>query len=185
MLVDSAGGPPKSAISRAVVAGIRFNAGMDAFDHHLLRILQVNNQTSYETLGEAVGLSATAVRRRVKRMRESGVIRADVALLDTSRVGITVITSIRFEKESTATYEAFKRRMKAAPAIAQCYTVTGDVDVVLIAHFPDLAAYEQWVADELLTDPAVARSTANVVYRTVKFETAIALPDGSTGGARR
>ena len=84
-----------------------------------------------------------------------------------------MITSIRFEKESTATYDAFKRRMKAEPRIAQCYTVTGDVDVILIGHFSDLGAYEQWVADALLTDPAVARSTANVVYRTVKFDTAI------------
>jgi Lrp/AsnC family leucine-responsive transcriptional regulator len=156
---------------------------MDAFDRHLLRLLQRDNRQSHDVLGEQVGLSPTAVRRRLQRLRESGVIRADVALLDASRVGITVITSIRFEKESTATYDAFKRRMKGAPAIAQCYTVTGDVDVILIGHFPDLAAYEQWMADELLTDPAVARSTANVVYRTVKFETAIALPEPGNNSA--
>ena len=148
---------------------------MDAFDRHLLRLLQHDNRQSFDALGEQVGLSPTAVRRRVQRLRDTGVIRADVALLDASRVGITVITSIRFEKESTATYDAFKRRMKAEPRIAQCYTVTGDVDVILIGHFSDLGAYEQWVADALLTDPAVARSTANVVYRTVKFDTAIAV----------
>ncbi len=150
---------------------------MDRFDRQLLRLLQQDNRQSYDTLGEHVGLSATAVRRRLQRLREIGVIRADVSLLDASQLGITVITSIRFEKESTATYDAFKRRMKAAPEIAQCYTVTGDVDIILIGHFVDLAAYEQWVADELLSDPAVGRSTANVVYRTVKFATAIALPD--------
>jgi Lrp/AsnC family leucine-responsive transcriptional regulator len=150
---------------------------MDDFDRRLLHLLQRNNRQSHESLGEQVGLSPTAVRRRVQRLHESGVIRADVALLDPARLGITVITSIRFEKESNATYDAFKRRMKAAPAIAQCYTVTGDVDVILIGHFRDLAAYEQWVADELLSDPAVARSTANVVYRTVKFETAINVVD--------
>ena len=146
---------------------------MDAFDRHLLRLLQRDNRQSFDALGDQVGLSPTAVRRRVQRLRETGVIRADVALLDAARLGITVITSVRFEKESTASYDAFKRRMKAEPRIAQCYTVTGDVDVILIGHFPNLGDYEQWVADVLLTDPAVARSTANVVYRTVKFETAI------------
>jgi len=72
--------------------------------------------------------------------------------------------------------------MRAAPAIAQCYTVTGDIDVILIGHFPDLADYECWVADELLSDPAVARSTANVVYRTVKYDTAVAIADASRAG---
>jgi Lrp/AsnC family leucine-responsive transcriptional regulator len=155
---------------------------MDAFDRHLLRLLQRDNRQSYDALGDLVGLSPTAVRRRVQRLRDTGVIRADVALVDPARLGITVITSIRFEKESTATYEAFKRRMRAAPAIAQCYTVTGDVDVILIGHFPDLAAYERWVADELLSDPAVARSTANVVYRTVKNDTAVAIADAPHAG---
>ncbi len=158
---------------------------MDDFDRHLLRVLQRNNRLSHDALGEQVGLSPTAVRRRLQRLRATAVIRADVALLDAAQLGTTVITSIRFEKESTATYDAFKRRMKAAPRIAQCYTVTGDVDVILIGHFPDLGSYEQWVADELLTDPAVARSTANVVYRTVKFDTAIDVdavaPDSAPG----
>jgi Lrp/AsnC family leucine-responsive transcriptional regulator len=148
---------------------------MDDFDRHLLQLLQVDNRRGYDALGEAVGLSPTAVRRRLKRLRETGVIRADVSLVDPASLGITVITSIRFEKESAATYAAFNRRMRASRPIAQCYTVTGDVDVVLIGHFPDLVAYERWVASELLTDSAVARSTANVVYRTVKFSTAIDL----------
>jgi Lrp/AsnC family leucine-responsive transcriptional regulator len=156
---------------------------MDVFDRHLLRLLQRDNRQSHDALGEQVGLSPTAVRRRVQRMRDTGVIRADVSLLDAARVGITVITSIRFEKESTATYDAFKRRMKAAPCIAQCYTVTGDVDFILIGHFADLPSYESWVTAELLSDPAVARSTANVVYRTVKFETAIALPEPENNSA--
>lgn len=146
---------------------------MDSFDRHLLKLLQSDNRQSYDALGDAVGLSPTAVRRRIKHLRESGVIRADVSLLDAGRLGITVITSIRFEKESATTYAAFNQRMKASPLIVQCYTVTGEVDFILIGHFPDLITYEQWVADELLTDPAVARSTANVVYRTIKYTTAI------------
>jgi Lrp/AsnC family transcriptional regulator, leucine-responsive regulatory protein len=115
------------------------------------------------------------VRRRAKRLREDGVIRADVSLVEPSKVGITVIVSIRFEKESNATYTAFKHRMLASPRIAQCYTVSGEVDFVVIGHFPDLQAYDLWVEAELLANAAIARSTTNVVYRTVKFETAIDL----------
>lgn len=146
---------------------------MDTFDRRLLSLLQANNLQTYEALGEQLGLSPTAVRRRARRLREGGIIRADVSLVEPSKVGISVIVQIRFEKESNATYGAFKRRMLATPEISQCYTVSGDVDFIVIGHFPDLQAYDQWVEAELLADAAVARSTTNIVYRTVKFETAI------------
>lgn len=149
------------------------NLRMDDFDRRLLQALQRDNQQTHEALGAEVGLSASAVRRRVARLRRDGIIRADVSLLDAARVGVTVIVMIRFEKESNATYDAFKRRMIAAPQIAQCYTVSGEADFVLIGHFRDLASYDQWVERELLSSPAVARSTTSIVYRTVKFETAV------------
>lgn len=146
---------------------------MDDFDRRLLTLLQLNNLQTYEALGEQLGLSPTAVRRRAKRLRDEGVIRADVSLVEPSKIGISVIVQIRFEKESNATYAAFKRRMLAAPEIAQCYTVSGEADFIVIGHFSDLQTYDGWVEAELLADAAVARSTTNVVYRTVKFETAI------------
>lgn len=63
--------------------------------------------------------------------------------------------------------------MKAAPEVRQCYTVSGEVDFIVIAHFEDLPAYEDWVADNFLSNRAIARTTTNVVYRRVKFDTAI------------
>lgn len=146
---------------------------MDTFDRRLLSLLQTNNMQTNEALAEQLGLSPTAVRRRARRLREEGIIRADVSLIEPSKVGISVIVQVRFEKESNATYAAFKRRMLATPEISQCYTVSGDVDFIVIGHFPDLQVYDQWVEAELLADAAVARSTTNIVYRTVKFETAI------------
>ncbi len=148
---------------------------MDIFDRRLLALLQRNNLQTYEQLGNQLGLSPTAVRRRASRLRKDGVIRADVSLVDPSKVGITVIVQIRFEKESSVTYAAFKRRMLATPEISQCYTVSGEVDFIVIGHFPNLELYDQWVEADLLTDLAIARSTTNIVYRTVKFDTAIAV----------
>ncbi|MEM6576690.1 MAG: Lrp/AsnC family transcriptional regulator [Pseudomonadota bacterium] len=149
---------------------------LDRHDQRLLALLQRNNQQTYQKLGEQLGLSDTAVRRRVQRLRKSGVIAADVSLLDPDRLGVTVIVSIRFEKESHDTYAAFKKQMGASSPVSQCYTVSGEVDFMLIAHFPDLAAYDLWVGDYILNNPAIARSTTNVVYTRVKFETAIPLP---------
>ncbi|MGX6648708.1 Lrp/AsnC family transcriptional regulator [Maricaulaceae bacterium MS644] len=106
-------------------------------------------------------------------MRKDGHIIADVSLIDPGRLGITVVVLVRFEKESQATYDTFKKEMRGTPQIAQCYTVTGDEDFILVGHFPDMASYDQWVNERLLTNPAISRSTTHVVYRRTKFETAI------------
>jgi Lrp/AsnC family transcriptional regulator, leucine-responsive regulatory protein len=146
---------------------------LDSLDRKLLAALQRDNSQSMVDLGEAVGLSEPATRRRVARLRKDGFILADVSLIDPARVGITVITAIRFGTESRSTYDAFKQEIVRTPEITQCYTVTGDEDFVLIGHFPDMVSYDDWINARILTNPAISRSTTQVVYRRVKFETAI------------
>lgn len=152
---------------------------LDVFDRAILWELQSDNRQSNGRIGSKVGLSEPSVRRRVHRLRKDGHIIADVSLIDPDRLGITVIILVRFEKESQATYDAFKKEMRATAQIAQCYTVTGDEDFILIGHFLDMASYDQWVNDRLLTNPAISRSTTHVVYRRTKFETAIPIATGS------
>lgn len=148
---------------------------MDAFDRKLLAHVQCNNQQTHEALGEAIGLSPSAVRRLLKALRASGVIIADVALADPARLGLTVIVSVRFEKESDASYAAFKAAMRAAPEVSQCYSVSGPSDFILVAHLADLAEYERWLSQHLLPNPAIARSDAAFVYDRVKYETAVTI----------
>lgn len=148
---------------------------LDNFDRAILWELQQNNRQSNARIGDAVGLSEPAVRRRVRQLREAGLILADVSLVNVDRLGITVAVLVRFEKESQQAYDAFKTQMSQTPQIAQCYTVTGDEDFLLIGHFPDMVAYDDWVNSELLTNPDISRSTTHVVYRRTKFQTAIPL----------
>ncbi|MCQ8185531.1 Lrp/AsnC family transcriptional regulator [Parvularcula maris] len=146
---------------------------MDDFDRRLLNELQRDNRQSYDRLAEAVNLSPTAVRRRVTAMRKRGVIAKDVSILAPAASGVTVIVSVRFEKESHATYRAFKDKMLALPEVTQCYAVSGEVDFILIAQMPDLAAWDRWIDEHLLSDDSLARSTTNIVTSEVKFETAV------------
>ncbi len=148
---------------------------LDNFDRAILWELQQDNRQSNARIGDTVGLSEPAVRRRVRQLRAAGHILADVSLVNADRLGITVAVLIRFEKESQQTYDAFKAQIAKTAQIAQCYTVTGDEDFLLIGHFPDMIGYDDWVNEELLTNPAISRSTTHVVYRRTKFETAIPL----------
>jgi len=146
---------------------------LDGFDRKLLREVQRDNLRSQSELGEVVGLSPSAVRRRLKRLREAGVILSDVSLIAPSTIGETVIIGVRMEKESAASYARFKSRMLDCPEVSQCYSVSGEVDFVIVAHMENMEAYDGWIAEHLLSDAAIARSTTNIVYSRVKFETAL------------
>jgi Lrp/AsnC family leucine-responsive transcriptional regulator len=118
---------------------------LDPFDIAILRILQEDNTTPQRRIGEAVNLSAPAVQRRIKRLEETGVIRGNVALLDTAKVGqpITIFVEVEVESEQSAEIDALKRRFSAAPEVQQCYYVTGEADFILILLVTDMAHYER------------------------------------------
>ena len=146
---------------------------LDDFDRRLLTEVQIDNRRPHHVLGERVGLSPSAVRRRLARLREAGVITADVSLVSPRASGETVIVGVRMEKESAATYAAFKARMIDCAEVSQCYSVSGEVDFILVVHIADMERYDDWIAEHLLSDPDIARSTAHIVYSRVKYETAL------------
>jgi len=117
---------------------------LDAFDHKILAILQRDNTTPQRTIGEAVGLSAPAVQRRIKRMTEDGVIRANVAVLDPAALGqsITIFVEVEVISETAKQIEQAKSQFAAAPEIQQCYYVTGEADFILVIVVPAMADYE-------------------------------------------
>jgi DNA-binding Lrp family transcriptional regulator len=119
-------------------------AQLDAFDRKILEILQRDNTTPQRTIGEAVNLSAPAVQRRIKRMTEEGVIRANVAVIDPAAVGqaITIFVEVEVISETAEQIEQAKREFAASPEIQQCYYVTGEADFVLVIVVPSMADYE-------------------------------------------
>lgn len=117
---------------------------LDAFDRKILDILQRDNTTPQRTIGEAVNLSAPAVQRRIKRMTEEGVIRANVAVVDPAAVGqsITIFVEVEVISETAAQIEQAKCEFAGEPQIQQCYYVTGEADFVLVIVVPAMADYE-------------------------------------------
>jgi len=117
---------------------------LDAFDRKILEILQRDNTTPQRMIGEAVNLSAPAVQRRIKRMTEDGVIRANVAVIDPAAVGqaITIFVEVEVISETAEQIEQAKQAFAACPEIQQCYYVTGEADFVLLIVVPSMADYE-------------------------------------------
>lgn len=146
---------------------------IDKQDSRILALVQRDNRRSYDELAEELNMSTSAVRRRLKKLRENGVISRDVSIVDPGKRLITVITSISLLKESREIYARFKAEMLKTPEVAQCYTVSGESDFVVIAHFPDLPSYEEWIERIILDNDDFQRSDTKIVYSRIKFDTAI------------
>jgi Lrp/AsnC family transcriptional regulator, leucine-responsive regulatory protein len=145
---------------------------LDRFDRDILRIVQENNQLSHAAIGEQVGLSGSAVRRRLAALRAAGIIERDVSVLASRSAGITLIVSVTFGHETPALYAAFDDQMRTLPEVTQCYHVAGAVDYVLVVSAPSLEWYEDWSKAQFMANEAVARYETTVVWSCKKFETA-------------
>jgi DNA-binding Lrp family transcriptional regulator len=143
---------------------------LDAFDRAILRHLQRDNTTPQRVIGEAVNLSAPSVQRRIRRMEEAGVIRANVAVVDPVRVGqsITIFVEVEVESERAELIDAAKRSFEASPHVQQCYYVTGEADFVLVVVVPSMSDYEALTRQLFFDNPNVRRFRTFVAMDRVK-----------------
>ncbi|TIQ16692.1 MAG: Lrp/AsnC family transcriptional regulator, partial [Mesorhizobium sp.] len=92
---------------------------LDRIDRKILNVVQRNNRLTTEELGELAGLSATACQRRLKRLRDAGVIEADVAIVSPEAVGrpLLLLVSITLERDRADIIDRFKQAIRRTPEI--------------------------------------------------------------------
>lgn len=116
---------------------------IDDFDLRILQMVQEDNQSPHREISIRVGLSAPAVARRLQRLRASGVIRKDMAVVDEYALGrpLTIIVEVTSESERLDLLDDMKRRFAACPQVLNCYYVTGEADFILIMNVKDMDEY--------------------------------------------
>lgn len=142
----------------------------DEFDRAILAILQRDTTTAQREIAEAVHLSAPAVQRRIKRLQEVGIIRANVAVLDQNRLGrpLTIMVEVRVSSEQPHRVAPFRRRVQDDPAVQQCYAITGDADFLLILTAASMEDYEAISARLFGDDDNIERYRTAVALSTLK-----------------
>ncbi|TPJ38595.1 Lrp/AsnC family transcriptional regulator [Mesorhizobium sp. B2-6-6] len=153
-------------------------ASLDSFDLAILAVLQKDNTTPQRLIGEAVNLSAPAVQRRIKRMQQTGVIAANVAVIEPAAVGqpITIFVEVELESERTELIDAAKRQFLAAPEVQQCYYVTGEADFILAITVADMSAYEALTRRLFFDSNNVRKFRTFVAMDRVKVGLTVPLP---------
>ena len=142
----------------------------DTLDRSILAILQQDNTTPQRTIGETVNLSAPAVQRRIKRMTDEGVIRANVAIIDPMAVGqsITIFVEVEEVSETAERIAEAKRAFADAPEIQQWDYVTGEADFILMIVVTTMAHYEPLTRQLFFGNNNVKRFRTRVAMDRVK-----------------
>jgi DNA-binding Lrp family transcriptional regulator len=153
---------------------------MDQLDRKILAIFQHDTRRIAESIGAEVGLSAAAVQRRIKRLREDKVITAEIALLDNKLAGAPITCVVTLTLAKTAGHlERFKRKISAEPAVQQCYHVTGGADLILVVTSASMEEYGAFARAWFETDD-VTRYETHVVLDRVKVGLSLPITIGAT-----
>jgi Lrp/AsnC family transcriptional regulator, leucine-responsive regulatory protein len=152
---------------------------LDAIDRRILAALQAQGRATYDEIAAGVGLSASAVLRRVRRLEEAGVISGYAALLAPEAVGLglTAYINVRLAKggEGKSPIETFAAAVQAWPEVVECAALTGEMDYLLRVLVRDMAHYSRFVMDTLLRHPAVQDCKTSFMMRRLKGTTAVPL----------
>ena len=150
---------------------------VDEMDRRLLALLQRDTTATAEILGSQIGLSASTVQRRIKRLRKTGVIEREVAIVNTDAIGkrMTFIVGVKVDYGQKAGVETLQRRLLADPRTQQAYYVTGEVDLMLVVVVHDMQDYDNYSKTLLLASPAMLRFQSNVVIEGLRVGLEVAL----------
>jgi len=143
---------------------------LDKTDRKILAILQREARISIAELASRVGLSATPVSERVKRLERENVITGYHAHLDPQSLGlrILVFVELRLSQKSSEIFDSVKRELAFVPEILECHLVAGEFDYLIKARIPDMRDYRSLLGRILLKLPMAIESRSYVVMEETK-----------------
>ncbi|MEJ8837870.1 Lrp/AsnC family transcriptional regulator [Ramlibacter sp. AN1133] len=139
------------------------SSSIDSIDLALLEQLQSDSSLSNQDLAGRVHISPATCLRRVKRLREAGLIEREMAILNPERLaatlghGLEAVVEVSLDRQGSAEQEAFEARVIADAAVQQCYRVSPGPDFILIVYARDMPDYLA-LAQRLFTSDANVRN---------------------------
>jgi len=153
---------------------------LDKIDRRILETLQLNNQISNIKLAEIACISPPSCLRRVRRLRNNGVIVGDVSLVDPKALGrpTTIIVEVILESERIDLVDEFRRQMLSLPEVSQCYAVAGESDFIVILNVNDVVEYQNFIDRVFYANKNIRKFRSIVSIECFKFQTRIPISVG-------
>ena len=151
---------------------------LDAIDRKILAALQEDSSRSIEEIAKIVGASKTPVWNRIRKMKETGVIKREVAVVDPAAVGVNACfyVLIRTSRHEKAWLETFVSALRNRPEVLEAHRLAGDIDYILKVRVADAAAYDAFYRS-LVADVSIFNVTSLLSMEEIISTSALPIPE--------
>ncbi|MCX7356617.1 MAG: Lrp/AsnC family transcriptional regulator [Alphaproteobacteria bacterium] len=148
---------------------------MDDADKRLLVAIQRDAAVSQTELADHAGVSASQVSRRLAKLKEEGVLRGIVGVLDPKLAGLTcsAIIRVRLRDHAAANVKAFRDLVERMNEVTLCVMTTGETDYLIKVVARDLPHFQEIVQSKLLRCAAIAHMESSIILEHLKDTTAL------------
>ena len=148
---------------------------LDHTDRRILGWLQESPGINAAELGEKIGLSQSAVWRRIQSLREEGVIKDQPVKVDREKVGLNtmVFAHVKLTSHGRSNLAEFSEAVSQYPEVLDCYVLLGNVDFLLRIVTEDIKAYEQFFFEKLSQLPGIQEVNSSIVLSDIKHTTVL------------
>ncbi|WP_369958320.1 Lrp/AsnC family transcriptional regulator [Pseudomonas benzenivorans] len=153
------------------------SVALDAYDRRILALLQEDAGLSTAEIAERVGLSQSPCWRRIQRLKEEGVIRRQVTLLERKKVGLNaqVFAQVKLNAHGRSNLTEFAAAMGEFPEVLECHVLMGSMDFMLRIVTRDIEAYERFFFEKLSLLPGIQEVNSIVALSEIKSTTSLPL----------
>ncbi|MDF3936183.1 Lrp/AsnC family transcriptional regulator [Pseudomonas citronellolis] len=151
---------------------------LDAHDKRILALLQEEATLSTAEIAERIGLSQSPCWRRIQRLKEEGVIRGQVTLLDRKKIGLNaqIFAQVKLNTHGRNNLTEFAEAIREFPEVLECHVLMGAVDFMLRIVTEDIEAYERFFFERLSQVPGIQEINSIVALSEIKSTTSLPLP---------
>ena len=148
-------------------------------DRVILRLLQDNARERLETIAAEAGSSVATVQRRIRALKDAGIILGEAAHIAPEAVdyNMTFLILVELERERIDQIDAFRRRVKSESQIQQCYYITGEADFALVALARNMDDYQALTQRLFFEDSNVKKFRTSVVMDRTKVGMTVPVAD--------
>jgi DNA-binding Lrp family transcriptional regulator len=141
-------------------------AGLDRTDAVILAILQKNARLSVKEIAAEVGLAPSSTHERIKRLRDSGILRGAHADVDPKAfgIGLEALLLIELSKHRRSTVDSFLDEIVLVPEVRIAFLVTGRHDLVVHVAVRDTQHLKDLALDNFTNRPGVARIETAIIF---------------------
>ncbi len=138
----------------------------DETDRKILNILLENSRLSLRKIARKAGISVATAMKRMQRMEKAGIIKKYSAVVDYEKLGyvVSAMIEVTIEKWKLAETEEL---LRSEPSIDAVYNVTGPIDTVVCARFPNIEKLNELI-QKLNKSPCINRTNTHVIVKRVK-----------------